>query len=435
MSPRKRKTVLLIQNGRVVDPASGLDDRRDLLIEDGRIARIDRKIEIPKPGDGVEVFDASGCIVAPGFIDLHVHLREPGQEGAETIESGTRAAAAGGFTAVTSMPNTTPVHDNAMVTRYILERAARGSGVRVYPVGAATVSQAGEQLAEIESMRAAGIVAVSDDGKPIWNNRILRRVMEYCAALGMPVIDHCEDPGLASDGVMHEGDWSARLGLRGMPAIAEELPVTRNVVLSALTGARIHIAHLSTRGALEVVRRAKREGVPVTCEVTPHHFTLTDEACQSYDTRTKMNPPLRTARDVAALVEGLADGTVDAIATDHAPHRDHDKQVDFESAPFGVIGLETALGLALSQLHHPGKITLLRLVELFSTNPARLLGIAGGRLQVGRAADLTVFDLDRTWTYQAAGGVSKSHNSPFDGWQFRGGPVATMVGGRFVFRR
>jgi dihydroorotase len=427
--------MLLIQNGRVVDPASGLDDRRDLLIEDGRIARIDRKIEVPKPGDGVEVFDASGCVVAPGFIDLHVHLREPGQEGAETIESGTRAAAAGGFTAVASMPNTTPVHDNAMVTRYILERAARGSGVRVYPVGAATVGQAGEQLAEIESMRAAGIVAVSDDGKPIWNSRILRRVMEYCAALDMPVIDHCEDPGLAAEGVMHEGDWSARLGLRGMPAVAEELPVTRDVIVSALTGARIHIAHLSTRGAVEVVRRAKREGVPVTCEVTPHHFTLTEEACQSYDTRTKMNPPLRTAEDLAVLVEGLVDGTVDAIATDHAPHRDHDKQVDFESAPFGVIGLETAVGLALRQLYHSGKISLLRLVELFSTNPARLLGVPGGQLQVGRAADLTVFDLDRAWTYQAAGGVSKSHNSPFDGWQFRGGPVATMVGGRYIFRR
>ena len=291
------------------------------------------------------------------------------------------------------------------------------------------------ELAEIESMRAAGIVAVSDDGRPVANSRLLRRALEYCAALDIPLIDHCEDPHLAAGGVMHEGEWSVRLGLRGIPALAEELPVLRNVMVAALTRARVHIAHLSTRGALEVVRRAKEEGVRVTCEVTPHHFTLTDEACRDYDTRAKMNPPLRTAEDVAALLEGMADGAVDAIATDHAPHGETEKQTDFESAPFGIIGLETALGLALDCLYHSGKIPLLRLVELFSTNPARILGVEGGQLKVGAPADLTIFDLEKKWTYRAADGASTSRNSPFDGRVFRGVPVATIVSGAIIFRR
>ncbi|MBI4467432.1 MAG: dihydroorotase [Acidobacteria bacterium] len=422
---------LLIKNGRVVDPASGLDARRDVLIEDGRIAAVDARIERA----GADAFDATNLVVAPGFIDLHVHLREPGKESAETIVSGARAAAAGGFTAVACMPNTQPVNDTPLVTRAILAQAGQAGGARVYPVGAVTKGTAGEELAELESQRAAGVVAVSDDGRPLWNSRILRRALEYGRALDLLVIDHCEDPHLSAGGVMHEGEWSLRLGLRGIPALAEELPVTRNVVLAALTGGRLHIAHLSTRGALEVVRRAKREGVPVTCEVAPHHFTLTHEACRDYDTRTKMNPPLRTAEDVAALVEGLADGTVDAIATDHAPHTQTEKQTDFESAPFGVIGLETALGLGLERLCHTGKVSLQRLIELLSTNPARILGIEGGRLEAGALADLTLFDLERKWTYRAAEGFSKSRNSPFDGWSFRGGPAATMVGGVVVFRR
>ncbi len=421
---------LLIKNGRVVDPASGLDDKRDVLIEGGRIAAVDKSIT---RGD-VEVFDAANLIVAPGFIDLHVHLREPGRESAETIASGARAAAAGGFTAVTCMPNTQPVNDSALVTRFILGQAAK-AGVRVYPVGAATKGSAGEELAEIESMRAAGIVAVSDDGRPVANNRLLRRALEYCAALDIPLIDHCEDADLAAGGVMHEGEWSVRLGLRGIPALAEELPVLRNAMVAALTRARIHIAHLSTRGALDIVRRAKKEGVHITCEVTPHHFTLTDEACRDYDTRAKMNPPLRTAEDVDALIEGLTDGAVDAIATDHAPHAETEKQTDFESAPFGIIGLETALGLALERLYHSGKVSLLRLVELFSTNPARILGVEGGQLKVGAPADVTIFDLEKEWTYRAADGASKSRNSPFDGRSFRGGPVATIVSGAFVHRR
>jgi len=422
---------LLLKNGRVVDPASKLDARRDVLLEDGRLAAVDAKIE----RTGAEVFDAANLVVAPGFIDMHVHLREPGKEAAETIQSGARAAAAGGFTALASMPNTQPANDTALVTRYILAQAAQAGGARVYPVGAVTKNLAGEELAELESLRAAGAVAFSDDGHPVWNSRILRRALEYAAALNLVVIDHCEDPQLAAGGVMHEGEWALRLGLRGIPALAEELPVTRNVVMAALTGGRIHQAHLSTRGALDVVRRAKREGARVTCEVTPHHFTLTDEACRDYDTRAKMNPPLRSADDVAAMIEGLADGTVDAIASDHAPHTPTEKQTDFESAPFGVIGLETTVALALDKLFHAGKITLPRLIELFSVNPARILGVEGGQLKVGAPADLTVLDLEKKWTYRAAEGLSKSRNSPFDGWSFRGAPAATIVAGALLFRR
>jgi dihydroorotase len=422
---------LLIKNGRVVDAASGLDARRDLLIEDGRLVAMEPSIERPE----AELLDAAGWVVAPGFMDIHVHLREPGKEAAETIVTGTRAAAAGGFTAVACMPNTQPVNDNPMVTRFILGQAAQAGPVRVYPIGAVSKDNAGEELAEIESLRAAGVVAVSDDGRPVSSARLLRRALEYCRALDLPLVDHCEDPTLAAGGVMHEGEWSLRLGLRGIPALAEELPVARNARLAAELGARVHIAHLSTRAALEVVRRAKGDGVRVTCEVTPHHFTLTDAACRDYDTRTKMNPPLRAAEDVAALLEGLADGTVDAIVSDHAPHTDTEKQTDFESAPFGVTGLETAVALALDQLYHAGKISLLRLVELFTAGPARALGLPGGRLQVGAPADLTLFDPERRWTYHAAEGLSKSHNSPFDGWSFRGCAVTTIVAGHIVFRR
>ncbi|HKZ51715.1 MAG TPA: dihydroorotase [Candidatus Acidoferrales bacterium] len=422
---------LLIKNGRVIDPASGLDARRDLLIDEGRIAAIAEKLEQPE----AEFLDASNCVVAPGFVDMHVHLREPGKEGAETIQSGTQAAAAGGFTAVACMPNTQPVNDAPMVTRFILGQAEQAGAARVYPVGAVTKASAGEELAELESLRAAGVVAVSDDGQPVYSTRLLRRALEYCQALNMPLIDHCEEPTLAEGGVMHEGEWSLRLGLRGQPALAEVLPVLRNARLAAETDARVHIAHLSTRAALEVVRRAKQQGVAITCDVTPHHFSLTDAACCDYDTNFKMNPPLRTAEDVAALVEGLADGTVDAIASDHAPHKDSEKQTDFDSAPFGIIGLETALALALEKLYHTGKISLTRLVELFSTAPARILGVPGGRLQVGAPADITVFDLERKWTYRAEEGVSKSRNTPFDGWSFRGGAVATVVNGRIIFHR
>lgn len=422
---------LLIKNGRVIDPATRLDDRRDVLIESGRIAAVDKNITRAE----AEVFDAAHLVVAPGLIDMHVHLREPGKEGAETIASGVQAAAAGGFTAVACMPNTQPVNDSPMVTRYILRQGEQAAAARVYPIGAVTKASAGEELAEIESLRAAGVVAVTDDGQPIWNARILRRALEFCRALGMALIDHCEDPHLAAGGVMHEGEWSLRLGLRGQPALAEELPVLRNVTVAALTGGRIHLAHLSTRAALEVVRRAKQAEVEVTCEVTPHHLTLTDQTCRDYDTRFKMNPPLRTAEDVAAALDGLADGTVDVIASDHAPHADAEKQVDFDSAPFGVIGLETALAVSLEALYHTKKLSLLRLVELLSTNPARILGVEGGALKAGVPADITVFDLERRWTYRAADGLSRSHNSPFDGREFRGCAVATLVNGATIFRR
>ena len=422
---------LLIRNGRVVDPANGVDERRDVLVENGRISAVDKKI---KKSDA-ETFDASNLVVAPGFIDLHVHLREPGKEGAETVVTGLEAAAAGGFTAVCPMPNTQPVNDSALMTRHTLGRAAEGNGVRVYPVGAVTQGSRGEELAEIQSMHAAGAVAFSDDGQPIWNSRILRRAMEYCRALDVPLIEHCEDRHLAEGGALNEGEWSLRLGLRGLPALAEELPVARNAEMARFTGGRIHIAHLSTRGSLEIVRRAKSEGVAITCEVTPHHFTLTEEACQGFDTNAKMNPPLRTQEDIDALIEGLADGAADAIATDHAPHSAREKENDFASAPFGVIGLETALGLALDRLYHKKKISLTRLVELFSTGPARVLSIAGGALTVGEPADITIFDPELKWTYNVAASRSKSRNSPFDGWSFKGAPVATLVGGEIIYRR
>ena len=422
---------LLIKNGRVVDPAAGLDDKRDLLIENGKVAAIDKNIEKPE----AELFDASGLIVAPGFIDLHVHLREPGKEGAETIATGLEAAAAGGFTAVCPMPNTQPVNDSALTTRYLLSRASEANGVRVYPIAAVTRGSDGENLAELQSLRDAGAVAFSDDGRPVWNNRIFRRALEYCAALGVPLIEHCEDRELAAGGVMNEGEMSARLGLRGIPAIAEELPVTRNREMARLTGGCVHVAHLSTRGALDIVRRAKTESIGLTCEVTPHHFTLTEVAVEGYNTNAKMNPPLRTRKDVDALIEGLADGTVDAIATDHAPHPAREKENDFASAPFGIIGLETALALTLEQLYHTKKISLTRLVELFSTAPARIIGVEGGALKPGSPANVTIFSTGLEWTYQASEGRSKSRNTPFDGQTFKGAPVATIVSGKILYRR
>jgi dihydroorotase len=423
--------VLLIKGGRVIDPVSNLDDVRDILIADGKISAVDRKIEKP----GAEIFDASGMVVAPGFLDLHTHLREPGGEGAETIATGTRAAAAGGFTAVCCMPNTQPINDNAAVTASILSRARETGVVAVYPIGAASSGSAGEELANIAAMKRAGIVAISDDGRPIANARLMRGVLEYCRTLGLPVIDHCEEPSLFDHGVMHEGACSTRLGLRGIPAACEEIPVGRNCILARETGAHVHIAHLSTRGALETVRMAKRQGVRVTCEVTPHHFTLMDEDIRDYRTCYKMNPPLRSRADRDALLEGIADGTVDVIATDHAPHHAVVKEVEFDLAPFGVIGLETALALALDRLVHAGKISLSHLVELFSTKPAKILGLDRGTIRVGATADLTLFDPAYEWTYRVEQSESKSRNSPFDGWKFRGAPMATIVAGKIVYQR
>ena len=423
--------MLVIKNGRVIDPATHTDAPGDILIDGGKIA------EVAEPGSlgrdpGREVFDATGLVVAPGFVDLHAHLREPGQESSETIETGTRAAARGGFTVVCSMPNTNPVNDNAAVTRFVLDRAEATGTVRVWPIGAASVGSKGEAIAEIAGMKEAGIVAVSDDGKPISTAKLARQVMDYCRSLDLPVMEHAEDVSLASGAVMREGVTSMRLGLRGMPAAAEAVCVARDVELAELTGARLHIAHLSSKASLEQVRRAKSRGLRVTCEVTPHHFTLIDEDV-SYDSRFKMNPPLAAREDRAALLEGLADGTVDAIATDHAPHEPALKDVEFDRAPFGILGFETALALALEQLVHPGRLSLVRMVELFTRGPLGILG-RERKIAAGQPADLTIFSLDRAWTYQVERSPSKSRNSPFDGKKFKGGPVATIVAGRVVYR-
>src|ERR1700731_1549649 len=423
--------MLLIKNGRVVDPASKRDAALDVLLDGEKIKEVVPAGKIAAPADA-EIFDASGLIVAPGFIDIHVHLREPGQESSETIETGTRAAARGGFTAVCCMPNTKPVNDNASVTRFILDRAKVAGGVRVWPIGAASVGSKGEAIAEIAGMKEAGIVAVSDDGKPIATAKLARQVMDYCRSLDLPVIEHSEDVSLAAGAVMREGVTSTRLGLRGMPAAAESVCVARDVQLAELTGARLHIAHLSAKASLEQVRWAKSRGLRVTCEVTPHHFTLTDEDVQ-YDSRFKMNPPLAAREDREALLAGLADGTVDAIATDHAPHESALKDVEFDRAPFGITGFETALSLALEQLVHTGRLPLMRMVELFTSGPARVLGLERS-LAAGQPADLTIFSLDREWTFRAAESASKSRNSPFEGRSFKGGPAATVVGGRFVHR-
>jgi len=421
--------MLLIKNGRVLDPASHTDRTLDVLVDGDRIQAVGANLE----ASGAEIFDAAGLVVAPGFIDLHCHLREPGQELSETIETGTRAASRGGFTAVCSMPNTQPVNDNASVTRSIVERAARSSQVRVWPIGAASMGSQGEALAEIAAMKAAGIVGVSDDGKPVLTARLMRQVMEYSDSLGLPVIDHCEDPSLFAGGAMREGRHSLRLGLGGIPAQSESICVGRDVEIAQLTGARLHIAHMSTRRSLEHVRWAKERGLRVSCEVTPHHFTLTDEDVH-YDTRYKMNPPLASSDDRDALIQGLVDGSIDAIATDHAPHHPASKDVEFDRAPFGITGFETALALGLSELVHRAKMPLLRLVELFTTGPARVLGIER-KIAVGSPGDLTLFSTTHEWTFRAVDSASKSRNTPFDGRSFRGAPMATIVRGHMIFRR
>jgi dihydroorotase len=424
--------MLLIKNGRVLDPASKTDAALDILLHGEKIAELAAPGKLTHDHKNAEVFDASGLIVAPGFIDLHAHLREPGQEPSETIETGTRSAARGGFTAVCCMPNTKPVNDNASVTRFILDRAKTACGVRVWPIGAASVGSKGEAIAEIAAMKEAGIVAVSDDGKPIATAKLTRQVMEYCHSLDIPVIEHSEDVSLAAGAVMREGVTSSRLGLRGMPAAAESVCVARDVQLAELTGARLHVAHLSAKASLEQVRFAKQRGLHVTCEVTPHHFTLIDEDVQ-YDSRYKMNPPLAAREDREALIAGLADGAVDAIATDHAPHEPALKDVEFDKAPFGILGFETALALSLEQLVHSGRLSLMRMVELFTTGPARVLGIER-KLAPGQPADLTIFSLTHEWTYNVNQSPSKSRNSPFDTRTFKGAPIATIVAGRIIYK-
>jgi dihydroorotase len=437
---------LLIANGHLIDPAVQENTGMNVLIEDGKVTGW------LGPGDaapeGCELFDATGLLVAPGFIDLHVHLREPGQEHKETIASGCAAAVAGGWTSVCPMPNTNPVNDNAAITRYMIEQAEHAGLANVFPIGAITKSSDGAELAEMGEMKAAGAVAVSDDGRPVPNAGIMRRAMQYAKDFDLPVIDHCEDKSLSSGGVMHEGRVSLLLGLKGMPALAEDIDAVRDIILAKDTGAHVHIAHVSTKGAVEAVRRAKNEGINVTCEVTPHHFTLTDRAVagdvrtgsdsdwvNSYDTNFKMAPPLRSEEHLEAIIEGIKDGTIDAIATDHAPHHHDEKALEFDRAPMGITGLETAVGLAFNELVHKGVIGLERLVAMCSTNPARIFHLDGrGTLKPGSIADITLIDPQMEWTYRNAESRSRSRNSPFDGWQFTGRAVATIVGGRVVFQ-
>jgi dihydroorotase len=422
---------LLIKHGRVIDPASGHDAIADVLIENGVISGIGKDIAASQ---GTEIFDATGLVVAPGFIDMHVHLREPGFEHAETIESGARAAAAGGFTSIAPMPNTSPVNDSATVTSYIVEKARRLAVVNVWPIGAITKGSNGEELAAIGSMVNAGVVAISDDGRPVMNARVMRRAMEFARSFGIPVIDHCEDLHLSSEGDMHEGLASVRLGLRGIPGCSEDVMVARDILLAEVTGARYHVAHISSKHAVEMVAFAKSKGLSVTAETTPHHFAIADSDMPPYDSNYKMKPPLRSHGDVSAVIEGVVRGAIDAIATDHAPHPGSEKMQEFEKCPFGILGLETALGVSFEQLLHPGKIDLKRFVELFTTGPARILGIRRGTLAAGAAGDVTIFSVDRKWTYDVNKSFSKSKNSPFDGKTFRGGPVATVVNGVIVWK-
>jgi len=423
----------LLKGGRVVDPANGIDGVRDILIEGERIARVASNL----PADGATVVEIpDGLVICPGFIDMHVHLREPGQEHKETVATGTASAVAGGFTAVACMPNTNPVNDNANVTTYILNKAREANLARVYPIGAVSRGSHGELLADIADMRNAGCVAITDDGHPVKTAILLRRALEYAGMFGMPVIEHCEDPSLKGDAVAHEGYYAASLGLRGMPGACEALGVERGVLLAELTGSAFHVAHMSARTSLRAVRKAKDASVHVTCEVAPHHFTLTDEALAApvaYDTNTKMNPPLREAADRDAMLDGITDGSVDAIATDHAPHHYDEKKVEYDRAPFGIVGLETAVPLSLDRLVHAGRIRLSRLVELLSVNPARILNVPGGTLSEGAPADITIIAPDLKVKIEAGKLRSRSKNTPFDGWELRGGVAATLVGGRPLY--
>ncbi len=425
-------TRVLLKGGRVVDPAQGLDATLDVMIADGAIEEVASRLS-PR---GAQVVDVKGLVVCPGFVDLHTHLREPGREDKETIASGTRAAAAGGYTAVCAMPNTEPVNDDAATTRAILEKARLEGVVRVFPIGAITRGQKGEELAEYGDLREAGCVAVSDDGRPVANARVMRRALEYAKAFDLVVIDHCEEPSLAEKTCMNEGPVSSILGLRGVPALGEAIVVERDVLLAELTGGRLHVAHVSAGASVDAVRRAKARGVRVSAEATPHHLVLTDQAVRDsgYDTNTKMNPPLRSEADRQAVIAGLQDGTIDCIATDHAPHTVDDKKVEYDQAANGIVGLETAVPLCLDRLVGAGLLELPRLVALLSTNPARLLGLPGGTLAPGSPADLTVLDLGRRRQVDPARFESRGRNTPFGGLVLRGWPAITIVGGHVVWK-
>jgi dihydroorotase len=432
-SQRRENESLLIKGGHLIDPAAKINTAMDILLRDGRVAEVALPNKIRGSAD--QKFDARGLIVAPGFIDLHVHLREPGQGYKETIASGTTAAAAGGFTSVCTMPNTAPVVDTQEWVAW-LRSPERGAVVNVFPIAAATRGSRGGTLTDFSALQHVGAVAVTDDGKPILDDDVMRMALRLGAELNLPVVQHAEDTRLTENGSMHAGPTSFRLGLRAMPAAAEAGIVDRDVTLALqIRESRLHVAHLSTADALKSVRRGKRTKGRVTCEVTPHHFTLIDEDIGEYDTNFKMNPPLRSATDREAILVALSDGTVDAIATDHAPHAAHEKQIEFERASFGITGLETALALAITKLHREHKIPLARIVELFTAGPARVFDLPGrGSLARGSFADVTVFDPKKRWTFEAAKSHSLSHNTPFDGWQFTGKVVATVVGGKTVYR-
>jgi dihydroorotase len=422
---------IILSGGRVIDPSVGRDETADVLLRGGKVEAIGRSLGTP---DGAEVIDCSGLYVTPGFIDVHCHLREPGREDVETVATGASAAAAGGFTAVCAMPNTEPVTDNQAAVGFIIRQGIRAEAARVYPIGAISLGQRGESLAEFGEMVGAGAVAVSDDGKPVVSAHLMRTALEYAQAFGIPVIDHCEEPTLARGGSMNEGMMSARLGLRGIPSEAEEIMVIRDILLARRTGGHVHLAHMSTAGSVELIRWGKERGINVTAEVTPHHLTLTEAAVGDYDTSAKMNPPLRTEEDVEALREALRDGTIDLVATDHAPHHYDAKEREFADAPFGIVGLETALALVVTELVEKGIIDFPTLVDRMSTRPAKLFHLDGGTLAEGSVADVTVFDPAREWVVDPAKFMSKGRNTPYAGDRVRGRAVYTIVGGRVVFR-
>ncbi len=422
---------LLIKGGRVIDPLQNIDKTADVLIEDGKIAEIGDALAAG--GADVEILEAAGNLVVPGLIDMHTHLREPGQEYKETVRSGTLAAVCGGFTSIAAMPNTSPVNDNRSVTEFILRQAALAGYAHVFPVACISKGQEGKILAEFGELKEAGAVAFSDDGKPVSNSGLMRSALEYAASFNMPVISHCEDMALAADGLMNEGIVATVLGLRGIPPIAEEVMVARDIEIAGYTGTAVHIAHVSTAGSVRLIREGKARGLRVTAETAPHYFTLTDECLTQYDTNLKMNPPLRGASDVAAIKEGLRDGTIDAIASDHAPHSTIEKDVEFEYAANGIVGLETSLGLSL-KLVEEGILTLEQIIRKMSVNPAGILRIRKGTLSLGADADVTIIDLEKNWQVDTHAFRSKSHNSPFHGWTLKGKAVATIVGGRIKYR-
>lgn len=418
----------IIKGGRVIDPANQIDEVRDIFLQNGKIVSSSEFRQ-----EGVLLIDAKGLVVAPGLIDIHVHLREPGQTAKETIETGSKAAARGGFTTIVCMPNTMPPIDNAGTVEFVKARAREDAVVNVYPTGGITVGLAGEEMTQMGSLKRAGVVALTDDGKCIQNNEVMRRAVEYARMFELPIMDHCQDYNLAGNGVVNEGVWSMKLGLSGWPAIAEEMIVARNCLLAEMIDWKIHCQHITASGSVRLLHDAKKRGIKVSGEVCPHHIALTDAAVQDFDTNTKMNPPLRSEKDVAALLEAIAEGTIDILASDHAPHCDYEKEVEFDYAPFGIVGLETELGIFLTKLYHKKVIGLAELIAKYTANPARLLSLSKGTLSIGADADVTIIDPEKEWTVNKDHFASKSKNTPFHGWEIKGKAIMTIVSGKIVY--